>query len=170
MRLSSKYCIAGLLALCETEIKPFVDTDNVPTIFRIALTCQAQQLMAFCSFFARKHQSRLRERVCKDNAEDMNVLGLRSRVPALCAECTQFLEPEPPPLPAPPGGMGGGETKESHEDAVWEPMLDGILDRRCGDDLPFMTPGAGSMMTHYPPRSPSDGDDEPSSRERMWSA
>ena len=75
LQLAAKYCIDGLVALCEKKIKHYVDYDNVAAIFHICAQCEAPQLLAYCAYFARKWESQLCEHITPETAPQLFILA-----------------------------------------------------------------------------------------------
>ena len=93
MQLASKYCIQPLLQKCEMIIKPYVDYDNVSTIFAISSSCNAKQLMSYCVYYGRKYQIKLISIVNNENVESLYLLATQARLVELQTACQPYLSP-----------------------------------------------------------------------------
>ena len=66
---ASRYCLDGLLACCEIELKAYLNAENVGHVYELANECCADQLISFCKYFARKKHSQLMGLTSIANAE-----------------------------------------------------------------------------------------------------
>lgn len=147
MQLASKYCIASLLAKCELIIKPYVDYDNVSTLFMIGTQCSAAQLLTYCDYYARKYQVKLISTVNSSNAEQLHLLATKARLQELSAACEPYLS-------------AFGSKNESDGEAKQQ------SDESKEGDFNYARGGA-----HPPATPPPNFNGKPlAQRERMWSA
>ena len=143
LQLASKYCIVGLVALCEKIIKAYVDYDNVAPIFHICARYQASQLLAYCAYFARKFEPHLCDSLTPETApqlyalaRELNLLDLKKVAEPLVVEELDMSEEQ--------NERGCGESKQG-QSKILQQKLRTLLHR---------------------PRAPPPI----VTRERMWSA
>jgi len=162
MQLAAKFCMTSLIYKCEQILKPVVDYDNVATLFSIAILCSANQLMAYCAYYARKYQVRLISMVSSENAENLHILASRARLTELESACLPYLSTY---LCSKKNKSGEGEMKTSKNESKVEQREQREQQQREHSNFNTMLDGISN-----PPMTPPRGQPPPGSRERMWSA
>ena len=59
MHFASRYCLDGLVALCEVHLRNCVNVENVAQVMHISQDSHARQLKRYCTFYARKNSRKL---------------------------------------------------------------------------------------------------------------
>jgi hypothetical protein len=95
LQAASRYCLDGLLACCEILIKDLVRVANVADVYGVAMECNADQLVAYCKYYARKHHDHLATQVSEDSAPSILELARESGLAKLQRKCEHVLKNHP---------------------------------------------------------------------------
>ena len=66
---SSKFCLPGLLNICECVLKEMVSTSNVEQVYVAARDSSAAQLVQYCLHFGKKNRAVVQKRIQKSGAD-----------------------------------------------------------------------------------------------------
>ena len=91
LQAGSKYCLDGLIAASEIVLKEYVTAESVGEIYQLATDTNANQLLDYCKYYARKHSGRILKVINPENASCMLDLARNSKVKSIKERCEKLL-------------------------------------------------------------------------------
>jgi hypothetical protein len=91
LQAGSRYCLDGLVADSEIILKEYVNAQSVGEIYQLANDTNANQLLDYCKYYARKHTSRILQSINVENASCLLDLARYSKVQSMKCRCEKIL-------------------------------------------------------------------------------